>query len=81
MLAEKMDAVHAEHVLYVTGPQRERLYDHFTTLFRGHDDVEVRMDRRFGERRRSLRRPVDRERRRGERRRRPPDWIVPPEGV
>ncbi len=78
MVNESVDTVHAEHVLFVTGPQRERLYEHFAALFRGRDDVEVRIDRRVGERRRDGRRELNRERRREERRRRPPDWIVPP---
>ena len=73
-----MDTLHAEHVLFVTGPQRRRLYEHFALLFRGRDDVEVRIDRRVGERRRNGRGPGDGERRRGERRHHAPDWIVPP---
>jgi hypothetical protein len=80
-VAESMDTVHAEHVLFVTGPQRERLFEHFTRLFRGRDDVEVRMDRRREERRRDQRGPLDGERRRQDRRRRSPDWVVPPEGA
>jgi hypothetical protein len=71
-------SIHAEHVLFVTGPVRERLYEHFRALFDGRDDVEVRLDRRFGERRRDARRPEGGERRRRDRRQRPPDWIVPP---
>ena len=66
------------HVLYVTGPLRERLYHHFDALFEGRDDVEVRVDRRVGERRRDPRGPGERERRASDRRRRRPDWIVPP---
>ena len=75
---ESMDTVRAEHVLFVTGPQRERLYEHFAALFSGRDDVEVRIDRRVEERRRYEHGSQARERRREERRRRPPDWIVPP---
>jgi hypothetical protein len=75
---ESVDTVHAEHVLFVTGPQRKRLYEHFAALFSGRDDVEVRIDRRIEERRREGRGPEDGERRRQERRRRPPEWIVPP---
>jgi hypothetical protein len=67
-----------KHVLYVTGPQREQLYEHFTELFRGRADVEVRIDRRVGERRRGGERPLEAERRRSERRLHPPDWMVPP---
>jgi hypothetical protein len=70
------------HVLYVTGPVRERLYRRFQALFDGRDDVEVRIDRRVAERRRDPRGPQAGERRSGERRRRRPDWIVPPpEGI
>jgi hypothetical protein len=75
---ETMNTVQAEHVLFVTGPERERLFEHFTELFRGRADVEVRMDRRVDERRRAQPGPADAERRRAERRRRQPDWIVPP---
>jgi hypothetical protein len=66
------------HVLFVTGPIRERLYRHFTALFDGRDDVEVRIDRRVAERRREARGPAGGERRAADRRRRPPDWMVPP---
>jgi hypothetical protein len=65
------------HVLFVTGPLRKRLYRRFVALFDGRD-VEVRVDRRIVERRRVRRGPADGERRRGERRRRSPDWMVPP---
>jgi hypothetical protein len=72
----------AEHVLYVTGPARERLYERFSGLFEGRDDVEVRIDRRVSERRRDPRGPQRDERRTGDRRRARPEWIVPPpEGV
>ena len=70
------------YVLYVTGPLRERLYRRFSSLFDGRDDVEVRIDRRVAERRRDPGGPADGERRAGDRRRRRPDWIVPPpEGI
>ena len=72
------DPAQHKHVLYVTGPQRGQLYEHFSALFQGRDDVEVRLDRRVAERRRSARRPAVGERRRQERRRQPPDWMVPP---
>jgi hypothetical protein len=72
------DPAQHKHVLYVTGPQREQLYEHFTKLFRGRDDVEVRVDRRVTERRRSEGRPADGERRVRDRRLNPPDWMVPP---
>ena len=66
------------HVLIVTGPQRERLYRRFSSLFAGRDGVEVMIDRRVADRRRAERVPSDGERRRAERRRKRPDWIVPP---
>ena len=72
------NATQAEHVLFVTGPLRELLYRHFSALFDGRDDVEVRIDRRQAERRRDQRGPRSGERRLRERRRRDPDWIVPP---
>jgi hypothetical protein len=68
-----------KHVLFVTGPERARLHEHFTVLFKGRDDVEVRIDRRLAERRRKAVRLVVGERRRQERRRQPPDWTVPPD--
>lgn len=76
------DVIESTHVLFVTGPMRERLYRRFCALFDGRDDVEVRIDRRVAERRRRRGSPLDRERRSGDRRRRRPEWIVPPpEGV
>ena len=66
------------HVLFVTGPLRERLYHRFVVLFDGREDVEVRVDRRVGDRRRDPRGLGERERRASDRRRRRPDWIVPP---
>jgi len=67
-----------QYVLFVTGPMREGLYEHFLALFSGHDDVEVRLDRRMAERRRDPRGRAGGERRKLDRRRRRPDWIVPP---
>jgi hypothetical protein len=64
--------------LVVTGPARDLLYAHFARLFYGHEDVLVIKDRRYAERR-GARRPVPRERRARERRRRAPDWVVPPD--
>jgi hypothetical protein len=66
-----------EHVLYVTGPLRARLYRRFRTLFDGRD-VEVRIDRRVNERRSAASRPRKLERRAADRRRAGPQWIVPP---
>ena len=68
------------HVLVVTGPERDRLYAHFTSLFAGRDDVSVLKDRRVAERRRAAGAPGDGERRARERRRVRPDWVVPPSG-
>jgi len=76
-MAEVVDKP-SPHVLIVTGPQRERLFRRFSSLFAGRDGVEVMIDRRVADRRRADRVPSDGERRRAERRRRPPDWIVPP---
>jgi hypothetical protein len=72
------DTRYREHVLFVTGPERARLYEHFTEIFRGRADVEVRLDRRVGERRREARGPDDGERRAEDRRRQQPAWMVPP---
>jgi hypothetical protein len=66
------------HVLYVTGPLRERLYHRFRALFSGHGDVEVRLDRRLRDRRGGVWRPAAGERRSDDRRRHDPDWTVPP---
>jgi hypothetical protein len=65
------------YVLFVTGPVRDRLYRRFASLFDGRD-VVVKIDRRVSERRRELPGSTARERRAGDRRRRRPDWIVPP---
>jgi hypothetical protein len=67
----------ATHVLLVTGPVRDRLYDRFRRLFWGRDDVQVLKDRRVAERRRDAS-PVSADRRARERRRVAPDWVVPP---
>jgi hypothetical protein len=63
--------------LVVTGPARDLLYERFRRLFWGRDGVEVIKDRRVSERRRD-RAHVPAERRSRERRRTPPDWLVPP---
>ncbi len=68
----------SRHVLIVTGPERDRLYERFSALFAGRDGVEVVKDRRVAERRRAAAGPGDGERRAGDRRRRRPDWVVPP---
>jgi hypothetical protein len=62
--------------LVVTGPARGRLYERFSRLYWGRG-VEVVVDRRVGDRRMTGR-AVGEERRRGDRRRRPPDWVFPP---
>jgi hypothetical protein len=58
-----------EHVLFVTGPERQRLYEHFSAIFHG---------RRVEERRRAGHGHGNGERRAGDRRQRPPEWMVPP---
>jgi hypothetical protein len=68
------------HQLWVSGPLRDRLYEHFAALYQHSVDVQVFKDRRFGERRRS-RAPLGVERRRGDRRQRRPGWVFPPEPV
>ncbi len=65
------------HRLVVTGPERDRLYEHFVKLFYGREDVLVIRDRRVGDRRAETR-PAAAERRRGDRRGDAPDWVVPP---
>jgi hypothetical protein len=80
-LSMAVDTDSDRYVLYVTGPVRDRLYRRFASLFDGRD-VVVRIDRRVSERRQELPGSAVRERRSGDRRRRRPDWIVPPpEGV
>jgi hypothetical protein len=65
------------HRLVVTGPERDRLDEHFRRLFYGRDDVTIVKDRRFRERR--VRRVGHGGERRGaERRDGPPEWVVPP---
>lgn len=72
-----VQATAPSHTLLVTGPDRDRLYEHFARLFRGRADVSVLKDRRHGERR-GARTPVAGERRTAERRRGSPAWVVPP---
>jgi hypothetical protein len=62
--------------LVVTGPARDLLYEHFSRLFWGRGVVVVK-DRREAERR-AANAAVSGERRQADRRRRSPDWIVPP---
>jgi len=67
-----------QHVLIVTGPQRERLHRRFARLYAFSTDVLVRLDRRYRQRRRAAAsREV--ERRRTERRVERPDWVFPPD--
>jgi hypothetical protein len=66
--------------LVVTGPARDLLYEHFSRLFYGRDDVVVIKDRRYRARR-TGERSIALERRARERRRREPDWIVPPDHI
>ena len=67
----------AVHRLVVTGPERDRLCEHFERLFWGRDGVEVVKDRRIAERRRDRSQSAVEHRSR-ERRRVAPDWMVPP---
>jgi hypothetical protein len=76
-----MDGSQAEpkvHRLVVTGPERDRLYEHFLRLFYGREDVVVIMDRRVAERR-AGQRSAEADRRRSDRRILTPDWTVPPD--
>jgi hypothetical protein len=66
------------HLLMVTGPLRDRLYERFARLYANADDVLVVKDRRYGERRRAPR-PPEAERRSSDRRHQAPDWIFPPQ--
>jgi len=68
------------HLLIVTGPLRDRLYERFSQLYSGVSDVKVVKDRRRGERRQTLR-PHQVDRRRSDRRRGRPDWVFPPEAL
>ena len=63
-------------MLIVTGPARDLLYGHFSRLFWGRG-VVVTKDRRVGERHVATSRASG-ERRQADRRRRSPDWVVPP---
>jgi hypothetical protein len=71
-------AERSKHVLVVRGPAQDILYDHFSRLFEGRDDVEVVKDRRRAQRRHDTQ-PVAADRRRAERRGRVQPWLVPPE--
>jgi hypothetical protein len=68
------------HLLIVTGPLRDRLFERFSRLYANADDVRVIKDRRYGERRRAPQAPSD-DRRRSDRRQRSADWLFPPEPV
>jgi len=59
--------------LVVTGPARERLYELFTRVYAGRQDVRVVLDRR-----RSPWTHGEDARRVGERRRHTPAWVFPP---
>jgi hypothetical protein len=65
-------------LLVVTGPARERLFEHFRRLYAGRDDVRVLVDRRYAERRAAAERPPV-ERRRDERRVSAPWLVFPPD--
>jgi hypothetical protein len=77
VLAESTETV---HLLIVTGPLRDRLYERFARLYANTDDVRVIKDRRYGERRRSPR-PPEAERRTSDRRQQAPEWVFPPRQV
>jgi hypothetical protein len=64
------------HELIVTGPARDRLFEHFTRLYAGRSDVVVIKDRREIDGRRE--RHTEADRRRRERRRRA-TWLFPPD--
>jgi hypothetical protein len=66
------------HVLVVTGPQRDRLYERFHEAYAGRGDVLVVKDRRMGERRRTAR-VVPEDRRHADRRRSAPWMVFPPD--
>jgi len=66
------------HVLIVTGPERDRLYERFARLYEFSYDVVVVRDRRRAERRRSQE-PQAYERRGADRRVSAPEWVFPPE--
>lgn len=68
----------SRHVLVVTGPERDRLFERFCRLYTGRVDVEVVKDRRRVERRRAERGPANMERRVGERRQSRAEWVFPP---
>jgi hypothetical protein len=68
------------HMLIVTGPLRDRLFERFSRLYANADDVRVVKDRRYGERRHTPAVPSD-DRRRSDRRQRPAEWLFPPETV
>lgn len=63
------------HVLVITGPARDRLFERFARLYQSSSDVVVVKDRRRTERRNSRMR-VEGERRRRERRTAAP-WLFP----
>lgn len=64
--------------LIVTGPLKERLYDLFTRVYAGRNDVRVIMDRRGDAPARRRSEPAPAEHREPDRRRRPPTWVFPP---
>ena len=65
------------HVLVVTGPLRDRLFERFSGLYTYRSDVVVFRDQRVQERRGCSTRFAE-DRRRTERRRRAPVWTFPP---
>jgi hypothetical protein len=74
------EAQETVHLLIVTGPLRDRLFERFSRLYANAADVRVIKDRRYAERRRTTQ-ARDEDRRRSDRRRQPPEWVFPPEAV
>lgn len=68
------------HVLIITGPMRDRLYERFSRLYASSASVSVLKDRRYGERRRSSVH-WSTERRLSDRRVVRAEWIFPPATV
>jgi hypothetical protein len=68
----------SRHTLVTRGPAADILFEHFSRLFEGRDDVVVVKDRRREQRRREAS-PVSRERRGRDRRGHGTPWIVPPD--
>ncbi len=77
MVAERQEET---HLLIVTGPMRDRLFDRFSRLYATSSDVRVLKDRRYGERRRTVRPPAE-DHRASDRRAQRGGWVFPSESV